>query len=315
MDSPKKIKISELEEISNTPRTTIHYYIREGILHRPDKTGRTMAYYDGSHLRRLKLIKKIQRNYKSEKNKTYMPIPLLKRKLVESDSHPGYKYSIEGKREFEIPDKRESRKQEIIEAALSLYSEKGYYSTNVRDIARQAGISPSAFYIYFPDKRELFGEVIEHVMTDIADKIRGALKEEEDELKRPIVFLKIFKENYSRVGEILNQLRAGMALNDEWARKKLRKVYLDMTLIMTEEVKNATAAGFTRETDPEVLSIFIVGMTEIVLNLTFLYDKYTFERLAMFATELYVNGVARKDERSQLFYAKLVDEIKTALGE
>ena len=315
MGSPKKIKISELEEISGTPRTTIHYYIREGILHRPEKTGRTMAYYDDSHLRRLALIKKIQRSYKNEKDKTYMPIPLLKRQLMEADSHPEFKYSGDGKKQFEITDKRESKKREIIESALSLYSEKGYYSTNVRDIARQAGISPSAFYIYFPDKRELFGEVIEHVMTDIADKIRGALKEEKDELKRPVVFLKIFKDNYPRIGEILNQLRSGMALNDEWAREKLKKVYLDMTLVMTEEVKHATAAGLTRETDPEVLSIFIVGMTEIVLNLTFLYDKYPFERLALFASELYVHGVAPKDEKSQLFYKKLIDEIKMSLGQ
>ncbi len=314
MAAPKKMKISQLEEITRTPRTTIHYYIREGLLTRPDKTGKTMAYYDSSHVRRLELIRKIQKDYTSRKNKSYMPISLLKEKLEEETRKISeYGEFISGAAGEGTGPKR-SRRMEIIEAAFRLYSEKGYYSTNVRDIAREAGISPSAFYIYFPDKRELFGEVIDFVIAGISSDLRHAL-EEEDEMRRPVVFLKVFRDNYPKMGEILSQLRAGVALDDRWARDKLNKVYWDMTKVMAGEVKNAADAGLTRETDPELLAFFIVGMAEIVINLTSLYDKYSYERLALFASDLYVNGVAPRDDRSRAFYKKLIEEIVKALPE
>ena len=61
--------VGELEKRSGLPRATIHHYLQNGLLHRPFKTGQTMAYYDETHLRRLKHIQKIKRDYltKSEK--------------------------------------------------------------------------------------------------------------------------------------------------------------------------------------------------------------------------------------------------------
>lgn len=55
VNKKKYIRIGELEKISGLPRSTIHFYIREGILHRSIKTARTMAYYDERHVERLKL--------------------------------------------------------------------------------------------------------------------------------------------------------------------------------------------------------------------------------------------------------------------
>jgi len=92
---------------------------------------------------------------------------------------------------------RKLRKQEIIAAALKLYTEKGYYQTNVRDIAREAGILPSAFYIYFPDKRELFSEVIDHVIADMTGGAQEALSSEQEELMKLLIKHGVeFDENY-----------------------------------------------------------------------------------------------------------------------
>jgi len=44
------------------------------------------------------------------------------------------------------------------EAALVLFTERGYEQTTVADIAEQAGVTPRTFFRYYPDKREvLFG--------------------------------------------------------------------------------------------------------------------------------------------------------------
>ena len=46
----------------------------------------------------------------------------------------------------------EERKQEIIEAALHLFSQKGYEHTTIQDIAKYLNISQGLCYRYFKSK-------------------------------------------------------------------------------------------------------------------------------------------------------------------
>ena len=51
------MRISELSEHSGSPVPSIKYYLREGLLHRGERTSPNQARYDRSHLRRLRLIR------------------------------------------------------------------------------------------------------------------------------------------------------------------------------------------------------------------------------------------------------------------
>ena len=53
------------------------------------------------------------------------------------------------------------RRQEILEAALRVFAERGFGGATVKEIAREAGIrSPALIYWYFKDKQALFKEVL-----------------------------------------------------------------------------------------------------------------------------------------------------------
>ncbi len=51
-------------------------------------------------------------------------------------------------------------KKQIIEAAMKLFSEKGYHGTNTKEIAKEAGVATGCFYSYFIDKRAVFKDAI-----------------------------------------------------------------------------------------------------------------------------------------------------------
>ncbi len=72
--APRAMRMSELVAASGVSKETIHFYLREGLLPRPKKTRRNMAYYDDEHLERLKLIRRLQ----TEK---YLPLEVIKRVL------------------------------------------------------------------------------------------------------------------------------------------------------------------------------------------------------------------------------------------
>lgn len=52
-------------------------------------------------------------------------------------------------------------REQILDASLRLFSEKGFARTSVRDIAHAAGITDAAIYYHFASKRDLFEALIE----------------------------------------------------------------------------------------------------------------------------------------------------------
>ncbi|WP_222723702.1 TetR/AcrR family transcriptional regulator [Streptomyces sp. t39] len=58
-------------------------------------------------------------------------------------------------------DSRSARKHEaILEAATSVFLEKGYAGTSMEDIAKLAAVSKQTVYKHFSDKEKLFGDVV-----------------------------------------------------------------------------------------------------------------------------------------------------------
>lgn len=59
----------------------------------------------------------------------------------------------------------------IIKAALKLFSVNGYYKTNSKAIAKEAGVSIGSFYMYYKEKKTLLLEVFNNVYNEITDTV------------------------------------------------------------------------------------------------------------------------------------------------
>lgn len=56
--------------------------------------------------------------------------------------------------------RKEARPDEIMDAALDLFLEKGFAATRLEDVAKKAGVSKGTLYLYFSDKEDLFRQVV-----------------------------------------------------------------------------------------------------------------------------------------------------------
>lgn len=61
--------------------------------------------------------------------------------------------------------KKDARPNEILDAALTLFVEKGYNATKMEDIARAAGVTKGTPYLYFENKADIFKEVVRETIV------------------------------------------------------------------------------------------------------------------------------------------------------
>ena len=62
--------------------------------------------------------------------------------------------------------RKEARPQELLDAALSLFVEKGFAGTRAEEVAVRAGVSKGTLYLYFPSKEDLLKAVIAHHLSE-----------------------------------------------------------------------------------------------------------------------------------------------------
>ena len=68
--------------------------------------------------------------------------------------------------------RKQARPQELLDAALDLFVEKGFAATRSEEVAARAGASKGTLYLYYPSKEELLKEVIRHnVVNQIAEGV------------------------------------------------------------------------------------------------------------------------------------------------
>ncbi|HVR41649.1 MAG TPA: TetR/AcrR family transcriptional regulator [Thermoanaerobaculia bacterium] len=65
-------------------------------------------------------------------------------------------------------ERSEKSKNQILDAALRLFSHRGYGATSVRDIAEAAGLSKGNVYHHFPDKETIFRALLDRYFTEMS---------------------------------------------------------------------------------------------------------------------------------------------------
>jgi AcrR family transcriptional regulator len=295
------MRINELVKEAGVPRTTVHYYLRIGLLHPPRKTGRTMAYYDDSHVQRLKQIDELKKGAR-------VPISFLKEQIEKSNKiSPSSPADYDVTKTVVTTKEKVRKREEIIKAAIRVFSRKGYHQTKVIDITTELKISTGTFYLYFQNKRDLFIEVIDQVFRAIVGDAAIAIKGEDNFFDRMKIRGRVFYENYTRYNEILNQLRAEIASEEDWPQDQLKKIYHGLTKPVIREVTDAVEAGILRKVDPDLLAYSLTGLIEMMSLRVSLDKKYRYEDIEAFIFDSFIKPIIVGNKVASSFKETLSD--------
>lgn len=74
------------------------------------------------------------------------------------------------------PDVSEERKNQIIEAAMTVFSRQGFHEARMDDIAQEAGLSKGALYLYYKSKDAIIAAILKYFFALELRKTRAILE-------------------------------------------------------------------------------------------------------------------------------------------
>jgi AcrR family transcriptional regulator len=158
----------------------------------------------------------------------------------------------------------------ICEAAEHLFTEKGYYATEVSDITRCAGISSGAFYVYFPDKISIFRYLMEELGHQLRKEIREAKQNYpsgsmlESEALSIRTFFR-FVSNHVGLFAIVWQ-------SQFVDPPSFKKYYERFASGYAAEIQKAQEQGEIRLFEPSCLSYYLMGIYNFIALKSFIFD-------------------------------------------
>src|SRR3954447_24709446 len=117
----------------------------------------------------------------------------------------------------------EDRRSAILDAALEVFSRRGYNGASIDEIAQAAGISKALIYKHFPSKKDLHVSLLErHTQQIFVALARTADTQEPGEVRvrsgvsafcdwvetHPLAFRLLFRDTFeAEVADVLNRLQ------------------------------------------------------------------------------------------------------------
>ncbi len=189
-----------------------------------------------------------------------------------------------------------NREKVIIDAALKVFSTKGYASTRMADIAREADMSYGLVYHYFENKEKLFDAIVEDWWTGFYDELEMLKKSDmstEEKLVEIIRYiLKVYEHKPNQISIFVTEVSRGFVYHaDSKGKDKFNKLFSLCQDIMSEGQQN----GFLRkDIQANYLTYLFLGSIDTFLSVLILgNEKITAARQKRFTdgiTNVFMHG-------------------------
>ena len=166
--------------------------------------------------------------------------------------------------------RKEARPQELLDAALDLFVEKGFAATRSEEVATRAGVSKGTLYLYYPSKEELLKEVIRHnVVNQIAEgmEIVRAFEGTSSELLAYVLRLWWERVGETRAAGILKLMMSEVRNFPEIAQFWVAEVTSPADRMIAEIVQRGIDSGEFRPVDVEnAVHALVAPLLFLVMN-------------------------------------------------
>lgn len=156
----------------------------------------------------------------------------------------------------------EARPDEVLDAALAVFVEKGFAAARVEDVAKRAGVSKGTVYLYFASKEALIEGIVRRAVAPIALRALPDLEKFDGDPRMPITMLMMIlieqlaqPEKIAVPKLILREVMSFPTIAAFYRHEVLDKVIPALTGL----IRRGVETGKLRPVDPELTVRSIVG--------------------------------------------------------
>lgn len=158
--------------------------------------------------------------------------------------------------------RKAARPDEIAEAALEVFAEKGFAAARLEDIARRAGVSKGALYLYFATKEDIFRAVVVQAVAPNLRRIQALAADHSvpfADLAQALAALAPQLMAKPQIGAVVKMV-IGEARNfPEIARIWHDQVVNPALEALSAAISSAQARGEVRPGDPQLYAVGLIG--------------------------------------------------------
>jgi AcrR family transcriptional regulator len=156
------------------------------------------------------------------------------------------------------------RRQQYLEAAWRLISEKGFHNVRVADIARACGTSTGAVHYHFPGKRDVLEAAMRYCVEQAFTRQSAELRAEDDAHRR---LLRLIDNQVPGDGQVDREWRVWLQFWGEAAlRGDLRPIHNDFYARWRDTVvriiERGMRQGVFRQVDPVEVALTFTSLTD-----------------------------------------------------
>lgn len=190
--------------------------------------------------------------------------------------------------------------QAILNAAVRVFSQKGFFQSKVSEIAREAGVADGTIYLYFKNKDDLLTSIFAIKMKEVITTFREAISLEKDAVSRFKCLIRMHLAAFQAYPELAAvfqvELRQSSRFMREYEKDELRQ-YMDL---IGEIVEQGQQEGTLRsDVQTGLVKRLIFGtLDDIVSTWVLAGMHYDLESLAEPVTDLFFHGISVERTKS-----------------
>lgn len=172
-----------------------------------------------------------------------------------------------------VPKDPEGTRERILDAAMDVFSTKGYHDARVDDIVEMSSTSKGSVYFHFPNKEKLFLALVDKFADLLERRVIDAISEQEAGMMRVRAALEACLETfgrYRRLAKIMLVQAVGLGTIFENKRRKVLDRFADLIKTYLDE---AIEAGDIAPVDTQIVAVAWTGsINELVIRWVYTGD-------------------------------------------
>lgn len=150
--------------------------------------------------------------------------------------------------------KKEEKRKSIIEAALRVFSRKGYSPAALDEVAKEASIAKGTLYLYFEDKEDLFYSTIMYVIDNLSNLLQENIRDDMDPIEtlkmHAYYLLRYFSQNDDYFGIFETIFNDNLLINFSKLFKSISERRKEMVDFLRRVVDRGKEDGHIRRDIP-----------------------------------------------------------------